>query len=363
MWQSKAAQAGASLVWPVFNYGRLINQVRVQDAAFQQAVLNYQNTVLTAQQEVENGLSAFYTEMQALGNLSTAATTARRSTELSLNQYKAGEADYTTMLSTEQAQLSVEDSIGHSQGNVALGLISIYRALGGGWEIRAGRDVISDEVKAQMRQRTNWGQMLKPEQHLPKVSPVEANRRKEAEQIDLKIAFNPWVQVSIGAHFGKSARPHGPVVRLSQRERHQTITPPSVTISHPMSQPVTEYLDLTGTTRGIEERGPDGARHRLSRIRELQGRRFRRDGAIVLRYRAAVLRAAGRIEPGAVGAGASRIRPATGADQGKGHLDLERRETVELTRPGAGPGGAGENQSRLHPRHRALRRAHRAAAG
>ncbi len=173
MWQGKAAQAGASLVWPVFNYGRLINQVRVQDASFQQAVLNYQNTVLTAQQEVENGLSAFYTEMQALGNLSTAATAARRSTELSLNQYRAGEADYTTMLSTEQAQLSVEDSVATSQGNVALGLISIYRALGGGWEMRAGRDVISDEVKAEMGRRTNWGKMLKPEQHLPKVSPVE----------------------------------------------------------------------------------------------------------------------------------------------------------------------------------------------
>lgn len=173
MWQGKAAQAGASIVWPVFNYGRLINQVRVQDAAFQQAVLNYQNTVLTAQQEVENGLSAFYTEKAALANLTTAADAARRSTELSLTQYKAGEADYTTVLSTEQAQLSVEDSVASSQGNVALGLISIYRALGGGWEIRNGRDVISDEVKAQMGQRTNWGKMLKPEQHLPKASPEE----------------------------------------------------------------------------------------------------------------------------------------------------------------------------------------------
>ena len=48
-WQSKAAQAGASFMWPVFNYGRLVNQVRVQDAQFQQAILNYQNTVLTAQ--------------------------------------------------------------------------------------------------------------------------------------------------------------------------------------------------------------------------------------------------------------------------------------------------------------------------
>jgi NodT family efflux transporter outer membrane factor (OMF) lipoprotein len=173
-WQSKAVQAGASFVWPVFNYGRLVNQVRVQDAQFQQAILNYQNTVLTAQQEVENGLSAFYTEQQALGSLTAAADSAHRSTKLSLIQYQSGETTYTTVLSTEQAQLSVDDSVASSRGSVALDLISIYRALGGGWELRQGGDVVSDEVKAEMSRRTNWGRMLKREQHLPKASPEES---------------------------------------------------------------------------------------------------------------------------------------------------------------------------------------------
>ena len=135
--------------------------------------MNYQNTVLNAQQDVENSLSSYYTGKQALASFTAAANTARSASALSLIQYKAGETDYTTVLSSEQTQLSAEDSLASSQGNVALGLISIYRALGGGWEIRNQGDVISDDVKAQMRQRTNWGQMLKPEQHLPKVSPVE----------------------------------------------------------------------------------------------------------------------------------------------------------------------------------------------
>lgn len=167
LWQSRAAQAGASMVWPVFNYGRLINQVRVQDAGFQQAVLSYQNVVLTAQQEVENGLSAFQTEQQALTHLTAAASAARRSLELSMIQYKGGESDYTTVLNAEQAQLSVEDSVATAQGNVVLGLIAIYRALGGGWELRAGRDVVSDEVKAAMARRTYWGELLEPDHHLP----------------------------------------------------------------------------------------------------------------------------------------------------------------------------------------------------
>jgi len=167
MWQGKDLQAGASFVWPVFNYGRLINQVRVQDAQFEAAILNYQNAVLTAQQEVENGLSLFFTQQQALAKLTEAAASARRSTELSMIQYKAGETTYTTVLTTQQAQLAAEDAVASAQGNVALGLISVYRALGGGWEMRNNRDVISDEVKAEMEHRTNWGTMLEAQHHLP----------------------------------------------------------------------------------------------------------------------------------------------------------------------------------------------------
>jgi len=50
-------------------------------------------------------------------------------------QYKAGEANYTTVLSTEQSQLSVEDALAQAKGSVLLGLISVYRALGGGWKL------------------------------------------------------------------------------------------------------------------------------------------------------------------------------------------------------------------------------------
>ncbi len=172
-WQSRVAQAGASFFFPIFNYGRLVNQVRVQDAQFQEAVLNYQNTVLKAQQEVEDGLSAFYTSQEALTSLDTAATAAVRSTQLSLLQYKAGETTYTTVITSEQSQLSIEDAVASTRGNVALGLIAVYRALGGGWELRGDRDVVSDAVKDEMDRRTNWGDWLEVDKHLPKESPVE----------------------------------------------------------------------------------------------------------------------------------------------------------------------------------------------
>ena len=166
-WESRALNAGAGLVFPVFNYGRLINQVRVQDAQFQEAVLNYQNTVLTAQQEVENGLVAFADQQRAAGMLERAAAAARQSTALAMIQYKGGQTDYTAVLTAQQSELAAEDSLASTQGSVVLAIISVYRALGGGGELRAGHDVISDEVKAEMSRRTDWGRLLEPSRHLP----------------------------------------------------------------------------------------------------------------------------------------------------------------------------------------------------
>lgn len=172
-WQGQAAKAGANLVMPIFNYGRLKNQVRVQDAQFQEAILNYQNTVLVAAQEVENGLVSFTNQQKASESLGNAARAARRSTELAIVAYKGGQTDYTVVLNAEEAQLATEDALAVTQGKVALGLIAVYRALGGGWELREGKDVISDEVKAEMARRTDWGKVLEPGQHLPKASGVK----------------------------------------------------------------------------------------------------------------------------------------------------------------------------------------------
>ena len=166
-WESRTLSAGAGFVFPIFNYGRLINQVRVQDAQFQAAVLEYQNTVLNAQRDVEDGLTAFAKQQQAAALLDRAAAAARRSTALAMIQYKGGQTDFTTVVSAEQNQLTVEDSLASTQGNVVLGIISVYRALGGGWQIREGHDVVPDEVKAEMARRTNWGRLLEPSQHLP----------------------------------------------------------------------------------------------------------------------------------------------------------------------------------------------------
>ncbi len=54
-----------------------------------------------------------------------------------------------------------------------LGLVSVYRSLGGGWQIREGRDVISPETKTEMQKRTRWGRMMEPAKHIPQVAPED----------------------------------------------------------------------------------------------------------------------------------------------------------------------------------------------
>ena len=180
-WQSKALQVGGSFVVPILNYGRIVNQVRVEDARFQGAVLNYQNTVLQAQAEVENGLSAFVSARQAMQLLDEASGTAGKSADLALNRYQQGQNDYSVALTAQQQQLQIDNSAVSAHGSAILALISVYRALGGGWQIREGGDVISPAVKEEMARRTNWGKMLEPGGHLPDVAPPSTAALKKEE--------------------------------------------------------------------------------------------------------------------------------------------------------------------------------------
>ena len=185
-WQGKVLEAGTSFLFPILNYGRLVNNIRIEDAKFQESVLNYQNTVLKAQAEVENSLSGFWNGNRALAFLKQASASAKETTALALVRYKDGQNDYTTVLVAEQQQLLIENAVVSTHGDVILALIAAYRGLGGGWQLREGGDVIPSEVKEEMARRTNWGRMLKPAWHLPEISPedepIEARKNRKQKE-------------------------------------------------------------------------------------------------------------------------------------------------------------------------------------
>jgi len=161
-WKSRSGFIGPTFQWNILNYGQITNDVRAQDARFQELLLTYQNTVLQAQKEVEDGLVAFLKAQEEVRYLTLAADAAKRSVELSMIQYREGATDYTTVLTAQQALLLQQDNLAIGRGDVPQGLVSIYRALGGGWEMRTGQDFIPPDILETMKNRTNWGNLLTP---------------------------------------------------------------------------------------------------------------------------------------------------------------------------------------------------------
>jgi NodT family efflux transporter outer membrane factor (OMF) lipoprotein len=143
---------GPTAQWSVLNYGRILNNVRLQDARFQELTAAYQQQVLVAQQEVENGLVTFLKARQRaeLQKKSVAAATSAAKTLE--NQYKDGIVTIAQVILIEQNKVQQEDTLAQAQGEIALGLIQIYKALGGGWELRCtGCDTPTEPVLHQPR--------------------------------------------------------------------------------------------------------------------------------------------------------------------------------------------------------------------
>src|SRR4030095_4179064 len=131
---------GPAIQWNVLNYGQITNNVRVQDAKFQELLVDYQNTVLKAQQEVENGIATFVHSHAQVEFLQKSVDAGGGALNIAMIQYRKGIADLTTGLSAEQNLYQAQNSLALATGSIALGLITTYRALGGGWQIHEGRD-------------------------------------------------------------------------------------------------------------------------------------------------------------------------------------------------------------------------------
>jgi NodT family efflux transporter outer membrane factor (OMF) lipoprotein len=158
--RSLAAVAGPRFDWPVLNYGRLINVVRVQDAAFQEQVALYQSVVLQAQREVEDALAGYLRGAEVVASLTRSAVAAGRAVDISLIQYREGAADFSRVLDSQQSKLLSDDALALARGSVTVSAITLFRALGGGWELREDDDFVPEHVKAAMRERTWWGGTL-----------------------------------------------------------------------------------------------------------------------------------------------------------------------------------------------------------
>ncbi len=152
---------GPSFNWKIFHYGRLKNEVRIQDARLEQLLTTYQNTVLNAAREVEDSMAGIvYTQKEA-EYLMQGIESSKKSMELSMLQYREGFTDYQRVLDSTRALTQKQDQYAQLQGKMATNNIALFKALGGGWQIRIGKDYLPEVVKEKMEKRTDWGGMLK----------------------------------------------------------------------------------------------------------------------------------------------------------------------------------------------------------
>ncbi|MBA4105891.1 MAG: transporter [Pirellula sp.] len=134
--QSLNSSVGPVFQWNILNYGRIRNNILFQEAQFQALVAAYQNTVLNADLEVENGIVSFLNSQERARNLELSVNDSTIALEGVIQFYEAGSVDFNRYAVLQQTLIQQLDLWAQSRGQIALSLIDVYRALGGGWQIR-----------------------------------------------------------------------------------------------------------------------------------------------------------------------------------------------------------------------------------
>jgi NodT family efflux transporter outer membrane factor (OMF) lipoprotein len=131
-----SGSVGPAFRWNVLNYGRLVNLVSVQDAILQQRIAAYQQQALLANEEAENAIIGFLRYHDEVDYLVTSVREAQQAERVSQLKYNQGAIDYNRLFTVQTLLVTQQDSMATAQGNSAQSIVELYRAMGGGWEIR-----------------------------------------------------------------------------------------------------------------------------------------------------------------------------------------------------------------------------------
>ena len=133
---SSAGSVGPGFQWNLLNYGRIANNVELQKYGLQELIASYQNTVLTANQEVEDAMVAFLQTQERYRFLNKSVQATEESLKLLTLSFEEGEIDFSSVFLLQGALVGAQNDLAQAQGDVITNLIGLYKALGGGWEVR-----------------------------------------------------------------------------------------------------------------------------------------------------------------------------------------------------------------------------------
>jgi NodT family efflux transporter outer membrane factor (OMF) lipoprotein len=131
---SKFWSIGPTVQWKIFDAGRVRLHIKVQTARQEQALSAYEKTVLGAFEDVENDLVAYANEQVRQRSLADAVASSRQSLDLANKLYANGLTDFLNVLEAERSLYQAQDQLVQSERAVSADLISLYKALGGGWQ-------------------------------------------------------------------------------------------------------------------------------------------------------------------------------------------------------------------------------------
>lgn len=163
--------AGSGFTWNILNYGRIRNNVRVQDVRLQQTIESYQNVVLRAAQELDTAAISIVKSDEQNVILIQSVEAAERSLELANKRYQEGYAGFQRVLDAQRALALQTEKELVNQGNHISAVISFYKALGVGWQDSSVTELIPAETQDAMNSRSNWGDLLTSP--LPASPPVQ----------------------------------------------------------------------------------------------------------------------------------------------------------------------------------------------
>lgn len=132
---SRAWSAGPLAVrWPVFDAGRIRNNIKVQEERQEQALVSYERTVLGAYEEVANALVLYARVRERRESLALAVSADQRALDLANDLWARGLTDFLNVLDTQRALFLLQDELASSDAQVTTSLVALYKALGGGWD-------------------------------------------------------------------------------------------------------------------------------------------------------------------------------------------------------------------------------------
>lgn len=134
---SRAFSFGPSLTWPIFDAGKIRSNIAVQDERQRQSLLDYQQTVDNALRDVEDAMVSYRNEQTRRGALADSVAASRDAVDLARQQYDKGVSDFLTVLDAQRTLYDAQDALAQSDRNATTDLVSLYKALGGGWDAGA----------------------------------------------------------------------------------------------------------------------------------------------------------------------------------------------------------------------------------